>query len=217
MKQPTSAFLSEQIRAAIISGDYAQGMQLKQDDIANQFGVSKIPIREALVQLESQGFVDNFPGRGTFVSKLSLEDATELYLLRVACEPVLLEHSLKHANPMMFAKAESYLIALKTDNLTPVEWHGFDREFHSTLYSEAKLPRMQQLARTTHDNLARYFHIYQSLGTNFRESKDEEHAQMFAFAKQGDIEAAKSILLAHLNTAFAELSNALKEQIDDSV
>ena len=75
-------------------------------------------------------------------------------------------------------------------------------------------PRMEQLARSTHDNLARYFHIYASLGKNFHEVKDEEHAQMFSFAKQGDIEAAKSVLLAHLNTALAELSNALKDSHD---
>ncbi len=214
MKQTTADYLTEQIKDAIIGGSYPEGSQLKQDDIAKTFGVSKIPIREALVQLESEGFVTSYPGRGVFVSKLSIEDAKELYLLRIACEPILIEHSIRKANPMLFAKAESYLLALKAENLSPEEWHAFDREFHTTLYSAAALPRMEQLARSTHDNLARYFHIYETLGKNFHEVKDEEHAQMFNFAKQGDIEAAKSVLLAHLNTAFAELNNVLKENHD---
>ena len=215
MKQTTSAFLTQQIKDAIIGGSYGEGSQLKQDDIAKVFGVSKIPIREALVQLESEGFVTSYPGRGVFVSRLSAEDARELYLLRIACEPVLLENALKNANAMMFARADSYLSALSVENLTPTEWHRFDREFHSSLYSTAGLPRIEHLVRSTHDNLARYFLIYESLGKNFHQVKDEEHAQLLSFAKHGDVDAAVSVLLAHLKTAFAELGNALKERAHD--
>jgi len=213
MKQPTSAFLSDQIRAAIITGDYAQGMQLKQDDIASQFGVSKIPIREALVQLESQGFVDNFPGRGTFVSKLSLDDATELYLLRLACEPVLLEHSIKKADPMIFAQAEGFLNALSVDNLETVQWHGFDREFHTMLYSGADLPRMKQMIISTHDNLARYFGVFEKLGNDFHTTSDKEHRDLLKFSRSGDVEAAKSTLVHHLRRSLAYLTEGLEQDV----
>lgn len=210
MKQTTATFLTGQIKDAIISGSYAEGAQLKQDDIAKTFGVSKIPIREALVQLESEGFVTSYPGRGMFVSKLSIEDAKELYLLRKACEPVLLEHGIVNANAMMFAKADSFLTALKAEHLSPREWHAFDRDFHSALYSCAGLPRMQQLMRSAHDNLARYFSIYQSLGQDFHEMSDKEHIDLYSFAKKGDIKAAQTVLKTHLERSYGELSKALE-------
>ena len=212
MRQTTASLLTEQIKNAIIAGSYPEGTQLKQDDIAKVFGVSKIPIREALVQLESEGFVTSYPGRGVFVSRLSVEDAKELYLLRLAVEPVLLEHSLNHANAMMLAKAEGYLAALSTNKLSPGEWHEFDRDFHSSLYSQAGLPRLQQLVRSTHDNLARYFTVYDSLGPDFHALSDEEHQQLFSLSKAGKYKQARAVLLKHLERSFVELSKALKEE-----
>ena len=84
---------ADELRRRITNGDYPEGFQLKQDALAEDFGMSRIPIREALVQLESEGFVRILPHRGAQVSELSPAEIRELFELRALLEPRLLRLS----------------------------------------------------------------------------------------------------------------------------
>src|SRR6185295_7259633 len=82
-----SGQLSARIRERILAGEYAPGAQLLQDNIAAEFGVSKIPVREALVQLRSEGLVDIFAHRGFQVRATSVSEFGEVFGLRLQIEP----------------------------------------------------------------------------------------------------------------------------------
>src|SRR3954469_589073 len=87
------------LRKAIFAGDLVAGTQLRQDELASRFGTSRIPVREALRQLESEGLVTLHPNRGAAVSSVSLEDVLELLEIRIGLEC----RALKLAIPNMVA------------------------------------------------------------------------------------------------------------------
>ena len=76
----------EGLRRAILAGEFAPGSQLRQDELAQRFGTSRIPVREALRQLEAEGLVSILPNRGATVSSLSLDEVLELMEIRIALE-----------------------------------------------------------------------------------------------------------------------------------
>ncbi|MBE0689834.1 MAG: GntR family transcriptional regulator, partial [Anaerolineae bacterium] len=119
----TAASVYSRIRDAIVDGTFQSGTPLKQDQLATEFGVSKIPIREALVLLEADGFVESFPGRGAIVAKLSPGEVEEIYLMRLALEPILLRRSIAWTPAVTWGRADGVLTALATGALSSSEWH----------------------------------------------------------------------------------------------
>jgi DNA-binding GntR family transcriptional regulator len=99
--------ITSRIRAKILAGAYAPGAQLLQDAIAAEFGVSKIPVREALVQLKSDGLVDIIAHRGFQVRPLSAAEVQEVFNLRLAIEPAAVAKGAKlaSADDREYAKA----------------------------------------------------------------------------------------------------------------
>ena len=91
----TPEFVREELRRAISQGEFAPGVQLRQDELAERFGTSRIPVREALRQLEAEGFVTLLPNRGAVVSDLSIDEVIELLEIRIALEC----HALRLAIP----------------------------------------------------------------------------------------------------------------------
>ena len=101
----------EAMREGILNGTYAEGEQLRQDAIAADLGVSRIPVREALRQLEAEGLVVFSPHRGAIVSSLSLKEIRELFELRAEIESDLLRRAIPEMGSEDFARASEILTA----------------------------------------------------------------------------------------------------------
>ena len=207
----TSQAIYDQLRRAIIDGTYASGEPLRQDTIARDYGVSKIPVREALVQLESDGFVEMFSGRGAFVARLSASQAEEIYLMRIALEPILLERAIPITAETDWLRAGGILAALNIDDIPFHQWHALDYEFHTTLYQQADLPTTKKLTANLHSNLARYYRIYETLGTGFRSAGEDEHQAILKACQAQDISTAVNTLKQHLTRSSQRLLDALAE------
>src|SRR3982751_2703327 len=93
-RQTTASMAVEALRERILRGDYPEGEPLRQDALAEELGVSRIPVREALRQLEAEGLVTFSPHRGAVVSSLSLDEIDELFELRAAIESDLLRRAI---------------------------------------------------------------------------------------------------------------------------
>lgn len=91
-----SAAVADSLRQQILNGDLPPGVQLRQDALAEEFGISRIPIREALLHLEASNLVKIMPHRGAVVSGLSLQEVEDIFQLRVQLEPQLLLLSAPH-------------------------------------------------------------------------------------------------------------------------
>jgi DNA-binding GntR family transcriptional regulator len=89
-----STAIAERIRAGILDGTFPEGAQLRQDALAARFGVSRIPVREALFQLDAEGLVQMVPHKGAVVAGLSADEIIDIFDLRALLEPRLLASSL---------------------------------------------------------------------------------------------------------------------------
>ena len=104
------------IREAIIKGDFQPGERLIQDELARSLGVSRMPIREAIKQLEAEGYVTLEPHKGAIVREFSLKELQELYFLRSKFEPLAVKESLKFINSGIIQQLENLLKEMEQTN-----------------------------------------------------------------------------------------------------
>jgi DNA-binding GntR family transcriptional regulator len=205
----TQAMVAAGLREAILSGTVIGGEQLRQAEIAKSFGVSRIPVREALRQLEGEGLVTFYPHRGALVTKLSYEEVREMADIRVALEslairraiPNLAEHDLKHAGGI--------LDTIDNEPDPILRWGELNWDFHRTLYAPANRPRLLALIKTYHDSFERYLRIHLAL-TDYKGMAQEEHRQLLEMCRQKDVESAVSLLLEPIERSIETLSKYLQ-------
>jgi DNA-binding GntR family transcriptional regulator len=142
----TSAQLADQIRGAIVHGELLSGTPLHQEQLAQQYGVSRSPIREALRQLEAEGYVDYRPNRGAVVATMAERDVQEVVEIRVLLETALIRAAipLLSANDLRAARQFIDRMRAETDRrrLSELNW-----AFHEALYGPSGKPRMLALAQ----------------------------------------------------------------------
>jgi len=145
-----SSQVAARIREKILSGSYEPGMALLQDSIAAEFGISKIPVREALVHLRSEGLVDIFAHRGFQVRRLSAAEAAEVFRLRIDLEPAAVAFGAKSADDGERSAAERALDALNSalSETRLASIGDLNAAFHLSLV----VPRVQPV---THEILGR--------------------------------------------------------------
>jgi len=134
---------ADELRRRILSGEFPEGFQLKQDALAEDFGMSRIPIREALVQLESEGFVRILPHRGAQVSELSQTEIRELFELRALLEPRLLRLSAPRLTEQDYAALDRINAEYRAEiqAMNPGRWGELNTKLHLHLMSRAEQPR----------------------------------------------------------------------------
>src|SRR5213078_931718 len=103
--------IAEGLRAAILSGALAAGTQIRQEHVAAEYGISHIPVREALRRLEAEGLVTIHANRGAFVSRLDAVDARDIGDMRAALETLAARLSVPRAGPADLAAAEAAVAA----------------------------------------------------------------------------------------------------------
>ncbi|MGB7668607.1 MAG: GntR family transcriptional regulator, partial [Candidatus Acidiferrales bacterium] len=108
-RQSLASAVADKLRGMIIHGDVQEGEQLRQDAIAADFQVSRIPVREALRQLEAEGLIKIVAHRGAVVSALSADEIEELFDIRALLECAVLKVSIPNLTEADFEKAESIL------------------------------------------------------------------------------------------------------------
>jgi DNA-binding GntR family transcriptional regulator len=205
----TSQSIADALRADILRGKLQDGQPLKQDEIASQFGVSKIPVREALVQLKVEGLVDFYPNRGAFVSELSAAEADEIYIMRIALEKAILARAIPDLTVAHFKRAAEILATIDNES-NIAKWGELNWEFHATLYSPAELPRVMETIRTLHTNIARYLVLYLA-GMDYQKKSQREHRALLQACRAGDVEKAEVILEEHLRSASTHLIKFLNK------
>ena len=207
----TGDLIANSLRTDIMQGRLKSQEPLRQDEIAARFGVSKIPVREALFQLKGEGLVIFFPNRGAEVSELSIAEADEIYTLRIALETVALRRAIPHLTIANLNRAEKVLGTLdRGQNLA--QWGKLNWEFHSILYYPANLPRLMEWVRTLHVNSTRYVIIYLLASPDHRQVTQDEHRQILEACRHGDTKAATVCLEHHLQSTANHLVAFLKQR-----
>ncbi len=206
----TTESIANVLRNDILQGIYKSNAPLRQDEIAARFGVSKIPVREALQQLKVEGLVTFFPNRGAVVSTLSSAEVDEIYAMRIALETLALQRSIPNLTIADLARAEALLTQLDQEPQV-VRWGELNWEFHALLYRPANLPRLMSWMATLHTNVARYMLLYLA-GMEYQAASQQEHRAILAACRQGEIDLACERLRQHLQTAADQLVTFLQKQ-----
>lgn len=202
--------IADSLRADILRGNLKSGQALKQDEIAAQFGISKIPVREALIQLKAEGLVNFYPNRGAFVSELSAVEADEIYVMRIALETAILARAIPNLTVAHLKHAEEILNAIdQEENIA--KWGELNWEFHATLYAPALLPRLMDTIKALHTNIARYLVLYLA-GMAYQKKSQKEHRAILAACRHGETEKAVTVLDGHLRGAAEHLVAYLNKQ-----
>jgi DNA-binding GntR family transcriptional regulator len=213
MGQPTPVVtkqsIADALRVEILRGKLQGGQPLKQDEIAAQFGVSKIPVREALVQLKAEGLVNFYPNRGAFVSELSAAEADEIYVMRIALENAILPRAIPHLTVSHFTHAGEILAAMDRE-ANIAKWGELNWEFHRTLYSPVGLPRVMDTIEILHSNIARYLVLYLA-GMDYQRKSQREHRALLKACRAGEVGKAQDILEKHLRSASTQLVKFLNK------
>src|SRR5262245_50780690 len=154
----TSA-VADKLRDQIIRGEIPEGAQLRQDAIASQYQVSRIPVREALRQLDAEGLIAIVPNRGAVVPALSPDDVEELFSIRALLEPEVLKQSIPHLTDEDFGAADAvlkkYVDELRRDDHVSA-WGRLNWQFHEILYAKANQPRFMAIIRNVNNSGERY-------------------------------------------------------------
>lgn len=202
-RRTTPAIVADILRKAILKGELKGGQQLIQADIAKQFGMSRIPVREALKQLEAEGLVKQYPNRGAVISELSASEVQEIYEIRSFLETGAIKLAIKNLNEDDLKYAEEVLE--KIDSAPDANtWLELNWKFHSCLYSPANRPRLLSIISNLHVNVARYIRIYLE-SMNFEEKSQEEHHMIFNACREKNTQKAVELIERHLKNASTTL------------
>ena len=206
--------LVDAIRQDILNGIYPPDSQLRQETLAEQYGVSRIPVREALLQLENEGLVSITPHRGTTVTPLSLIEIDDVFSLRELLEirlyrasaPQLSESALDNA----FGINERYREAIARNERAQLGI--LNAELHLALYGEAQQPRTQQIVAALLQTSERYTRIQLNSKAALQQSLTE-HDALLAMTRARDFAQGEALLLQHLQQVRYALERVLRQEM----
>jgi DNA-binding GntR family transcriptional regulator len=213
-RQSLTSAVADRLRDQIIRGEIAEGAQLRQDAIATQFRVSRIPVREALRQLDAEGLITIVPNRGAVVPALSPDDVEELFTIRALLEPELLKLSIPHLTEEDFTAAgkvlRKYVSELRIEDHVGT-WGRLNWQFHSILYSRANRPYFMSILRNVNNNGERYTRLQLYL-THGMKRANVEHHKILELCRKRDSSAACKLLKQHIQFAGQSLKQVLQQR-----
>ncbi|HEU4627926.1 MAG TPA: GntR family transcriptional regulator [Steroidobacteraceae bacterium] len=208
LARPTPSTLKSHIfnglREAIVSGRYRPGERLNESKIAREFGISRIPVREALMQLQEHGLVMNLERRGMFVTQLSEEDVQRINSLRVVLEAEALKLCRLKISKQDAARLTDIMERMEAwTERTEMDAAALDLEFHRTLWQAAGNPYLTK----TLDSLVTSLFAHKALeyvSADLKRWSLHHHRALLDVALgQSNIEPEAAIII-HLRTAYNE-------------
>jgi DNA-binding GntR family transcriptional regulator len=215
-RQSLTSAVVNVLRDKILRGQIKAGEQLRQHAIAAELHVSRIPVREALRQLEAEGLVTIIDHRGAVVSGLSPEEILEMFEIRMLLESHLLRLSVPQLTDEDLKRSErtlkEYEQALKKKS-NVANWGERNWRFHSSLYAAASRPRCLSIATNIHNNADRYVRLHLFLVKETKQA-NEEHREILKLCQKRDVEKACRALEKHIAQAGQSLAEYFRNRRD---
>ncbi|MGI2259980.1 GntR family transcriptional regulator [Shewanella sp. GXUN23E] len=205
-------FVVDAIREKILSGELTAGQPLRQAALAEELDVSRIPVREALLQLEAEGLVKFQAHKGATVTELDADYLDELCDMRVLLETDLLARSVPNMTAADFDEAELQLAALEQAfaDGSINQWAELNTRFHLFLYKGARRPQTMDIVGNLNKNADRYISLHLLLADGIKKSGGE-HRQLIDLCRHGQIEQACSLLKHHILSAGNEIKAMMRD------
>jgi DNA-binding GntR family transcriptional regulator len=187
--------ISRVLADRIITGTLEPGSKLRQDHIAEEFGTSHVPVREAFRRLEAQGLAVSEARRGVRVASFSLAEVQEVARMRSVLEALALRHAAPHLTPFILHQAEVAMVA--GDKSTDIrEWDEANRRFHRLLLAPCDMPRLLSAIDDLHIVGSRFLFVT-GRGT-WAPRFDADHHAILDHLRKGKIDQAVVVLERHV-------------------
>lgn len=200
-RQTLTQAVEARLRAEIIQGLHEPGTMLSEPVLSSALGVSRSPVREALLILERDGIVE-FDERGrTRVANMTAADFEDLYLLRLAVEPMVAVHTAAEATAADYAALEANIAAMQHSGQV-AEISQLDIEFHALLVEASRRPRLIATWRSLRPSLELWLGAlhrrHEQLTGRVKEITIESHQELIETLRNGDGEAIEKLMRGHI-------------------
>jgi DNA-binding GntR family transcriptional regulator len=204
---PTSYRIAASLKEEILTGKFPPGTRIRQEDIAEKYGASRSPVREALRMLDADGLVTLVANTGAWISQLSLAECEEMYQIRERVEPLLLRSSIPNLTTEHLEKLHELVRQLEESEDVEI-FLQFDREFHLLSYTGASTALLGDMVQRLWNTTQHYRRAYSRLlAIEGFKSAHYEHHLLLAAISRGDTEDAERILYGHIRRTRLELAN----------
>lgn len=194
-KDTRAAQIAHSLAERIVSGRLEPGARLRQDHIAEEFGTSHVPVREAFRRLEAQGLAVSEPRRGVRVASFDIGEVREVAEMRAALEGLALRQAAPHLTRAILDAAEeaNHLGETAADIRS---WEDANRSFHTTILAPCRMPRLLAAIDDLHLASARF--LFTAWRSDWEVRTDQDHRAILAALRQGDVDHAAAILARHV-------------------
>lgn len=211
-RQSLAAAVLERLREKILSGELREGEQLRQDAIAEEFQISRIPVREALSHLAAEGLITIVANRGAVVSSLSPDEIMQIFETRAVLECYMLRCAIPNIRKEDFQEAEKilerYEASLEKDSEMK-SWGTWNWSFHSVLYAPANRPVMLSYVKTLNVNCDRYTRLHLAATRDLHRA-GQAHRELLSSCKTMNPEVASAALWKHITEAGEYLKEFIR-------
>lgn len=198
------------LREEILAGRLEGGQALRQDDIAQRHGVSKVPVREALRRLEMENLVEFLPRRGAIVRSVSDDDLLEMLDIRVALECRALELAIPHMAESDFELAQALLDEYQASP-DKKRWSELNRRFHTCILEPCGNRQLLSLISDFEQRVGPLIRLRVTEVTGL-ERPMKEHRQILQSCRDGAVEDAVATLRTHIETTKREVAASLRRR-----
>jgi len=210
-KRTMAEEVADLLRSRILSGRLKAGEPIRQEHVAKELGISRIPLREALSQLAAEGFVTLAAHKGAVVAPLSLAEVEELFELRLMLEDGLLVRAIPRMSEGDFAMLDAIIEESHApDGLK--RWGELNWRLHEVMYLPADRPVTLKLLKRVHDNIDRYLRLEISMSAEGRARGYREHQALVDLCRARDIKGARALLHEHISTTARNLTATLESR-----
>lgn len=198
------------IRDWIVDGTLKPNQQLRDKELAEQLGVSRTPIREALLRLEDEGFVQTKPNRSTTVSPIDATEVFQLYSIGWTLEQLAMKQIFEHLADDHLQKMETINLKLKKaiTKGNQIEAVEYDNEFHETFIELSQNKELKRILTGVRQKLKRvelyYFDLVEDVHFSY-----EEHLRIIEAIRQKDLSVVLNEIEQNWKLSFARIQNRL--------
>ncbi|WP_245449461.1 GntR family transcriptional regulator [Chelatococcus asaccharovorans] len=205
-RQSLPESVAASLQERILNGEFNEGDQLFQEQIAAEYEVSRMPVREALRQLEAAGLVQIQTHKGAIVTALPVEQIGELFHLRGLLECDALKIAVPRMTPEALRHAEKLLVVLEEayHQRDTRAWGVGNSEFHMSLYRPSDRPRTLALIEGLNVQTERYIRLQLTLSHALADA-EREHRELLDLCRQGETAKAVAYLAKHIENARKQL------------
>ncbi|MEK5324961.1 GntR family transcriptional regulator [Aeribacillus sp. FSL M8-0254] len=197
------------LREQIMRGEIVPGEKISIRHIAEQYGVSTMPVREALRQLQAEGFV-YFQRRSIIVRQLTVKEVQEIFAIRMRLETLAIEWALPNITPNNISELKEVVCQMDDDEIQYFEWHQLNQKFHLLFYEQSGSKQLNQLIKKVWDMVIPYMYIYTYKADSLKVGQKEHH-DILKLVEQQKLNELLSLIADHLNRTCGTIVKELRK------